>query len=239
MPKNNFFQFKQFRINQERSAMKVGIDGVLIGSWVDVEGCSKILDIGTGTGLIALMMAQRNELAKIDAVEIEQGAYEEAIENFRLSNWATRIQAYWSSFQVFAKNSLSQYDLIISNPPYFNNGLKATIEIRAKARHSDSLPLAQLIESSCRLLKNQGKIAMILPSARLDEIEHLASANKLFVSRICSVFPNANKPAHRIMIELTKLNCTSTTKDLMIESEVHHDYTLEYKNLTKDFYLKF
>jgi tRNA1Val (adenine37-N6)-methyltransferase len=239
MPRNNYFQFKQFRIIQERSAMKVGMDGVLLGAWTDPSGAERILDIGTGTGLIALMMAQKNNVAQIDAIEVDPEAFNEAVLNIQQSNWSKRITPELCSFQEFAEVSLQKYNLIVSNPPFFTNGVKAPLENRAQARHSDSLPLDVLISGAATLLSEKGRISLVLPIESLPEITQLTDSNKLFISRLCRVKPNPQKPDFRILIELTNRECTIQEENLMIEFEKHHDYTPEYKELTKDFYLKF
>lgn len=239
MPRNNYFQFKQFRIIQEQSAMKVGMDGVLLGAWTDVSKDGRILDIGTGTGLIALMMAQKNSDAQIDAIEVDPDAFQEAIINIQQSAWRDRINTELCSFQEFVERTNLKYDLIVSNPPFFTNGVKAPVENRAQARHSDSLPLEVLISGSAGLLRGNGRIALILPVESLQSIVQLADLNKLYISRLCRVKPNPQKPVFRILIELAKSACTIQESELMIEFERHHDYTLDYKALTKDFYLKF
>lgn len=239
MHRNSYFQFKQFRIVQERSAMKVGMDGVLLGAWADASGAKRILDIGTGTGLIALMMAQKNTIAEIDAIEIDSDALREAKINAQNSPWNNRINLELCSFQEFARRADQKYDLIVSNPPFFTNGHKAPLENRAQARHSDSLPLDDLISGAVNMLNTSGKIALVLPSETFPEIEKLTGENKLFISRLCRVKPNPQKPEFRILIELTNSECFLKEESLLIEFERHHDYTPEYKALTKDFYLKF
>jgi tRNA1Val (adenine37-N6)-methyltransferase len=239
MPRNNYFQFKQFLIVQERSAMKVGVDGVLLGAWANVSGANRILDIGTGTGLIALMMTQRTSDALIDALEIEPEAFQEAVFNVQQSPWQERMQIELCSFQEFTEKSDFKYDLIVSNPPYFTNGHKAPLENRATARHSDSLPLGDLISGAIGLLNKTGKIALVLPIESLQEITMLADLNKLIIARLCRIKPNPIKLEFRILIELTNTECIIQEENLMIEFEKHHDYTPEYKELTKDFYLKF
>jgi len=239
MSRNNYFQFKQFRIFQELSAMKVGMDGVLLGAWTDVSGSKRILDIGTGTGLIALMMAQKNASAQIDALEIDPDAFHEAGLNVQQSYWSNRIRLELCSFQEFAERTTVKYDLIVSNPPFFNNGVKAPVEIRAQARHSDSLPLEVLISGASGLLQEKGRIALVLPNKMLPEVEKLANLNQLFISRLCRIKPNPIKSVFRVLIELTNSECGILESELMIEFEKHHDYTPEYKELTKDFYLKF
>ena len=239
MPRNKFFQFKQFRIIQERSAMKVGMDGVLLGAWTDPSGAERILDIGSGTGLIALMMAQKNNKAQIDAIEVDQDAFSEAVLNCQQSSWNDRIKLELCSLKEFAVRTAQKYDLIVSNPPFFTNGIKAPLESRAQARHSDSLPLDVLISGAAGILQEKGRIALVLPIETLPEIENLAQSNGLFISRLCRVKPNPTKPVFRILIELTNSECVIQESELMIEFEKHHDYTPEYRELTKDFYLKF
>jgi len=219
--------------------MKVGMDGVLLGAWADASGAERILDIGTGTGLIALMMAQKNNLAQIDAIEIDPEAFPEAFLNVQQSPWNGRIQIELSSFQEFTEQTDRKYDLIVSNPPFFTNGIKAPIENRAQARHSHSLPLNVLISGAARLLNENSRISLVLPIESLQEVEKLATLNVLFISRLCRVKPNPIKPEFRILIELTNSECAIQESELMIEFEKHHDYTPEYKELTKDFYLKF
>lgn len=239
MPHNAYFQFKQFRIIQERSAMKAGIDGVLIGSWTNVSNAGRILDIGTGTGLIALMMAQKNSTAQIDAIEIDREAFNEAVQNIQQSPWCERIRIENCSFQEFSAQTDWKYDLIVSNPPFFTSGVKSPIGNRAQARHSDSLPLDVLISSAANMLNEKGRMTFVLPMESLPEIKQLAASNRLFISRLCRVKPNPHKPDFRILIELSQEECVTHVETLMIEFEKHHDYTPEYKALTKDFYLKF
>jgi len=239
MARNQHFQFKQFRVVQERSAMKVGVDGVLVGAWAEVAGATRILDIGSGTGLIALMMAQRCPSALIDALEIDPEACEESLFNVGQSPWSSRVKVECCSFQHFVKTSTQKYDLVVSNPPYFSNGIKAPHLIRSQARHCDSLPLEALIAGLAQLLAKRAKAALILPMESMDEVKRLTAQNNLFLSRICSVKPNPSKPAFRVMVEITNVECALAEEELMIEFEEHFDYTPEYRELTRDFYLKF
>lgn len=239
MGRNHYFQFKQFRIEQHRSAMKVGMDGVLIGAWADVSSAGSILDVGAGTGLIALMAAQRRPGASVEAIEIDSEAYEECLCNVKQSPWPDRVKVTLSSFQEFVESSGQRYDLIISNPPYFTNGLKAPKSSRSQARHDDSLPLEELIAGIARLLSPHGKAALILPVENLSELKKRVSMNGLFFSRICHVKPNPQKPVFRVMVEITSNECLCREEELMIEYEKHFDYTPQYRALTRDFYLKF
>lgn len=239
MGRNNYFQFKQFRVVQQHSAMKVGMDGVLIGAWADVSGAHRILDIGAGTGLIALMMAQRCPEAIIDAIDIDLEACTESKFNAEQSKWADRINVSCSSLKEFVKTTDQKFDLIVSNPPYFSNGIKAPHLSRSAARHADSLPLGELMAGLMQLLVKGAKAALILPAESLSEVKRLAEMNQLFLSRLCLVKPNPVKPAFRIMVELTNEPCTLKEEELMIEYDTHFDYTPEYRKLTRDFYLKF
>lgn len=239
MARNKYFQFKQFRIVQEHSAMKVGVDGVLLGAWADVRGAKRILDIGAGTGLIALMMAQRNPTAIIDAVEIEPEAFQESLFNVQQSPWSERINVECCSFQELVKTSLLKYDLIVSNPPYFDNGVRAPAESRAQARHSDGLPLSELISGVAGLLTENGKAALVLAAESLQELQELVQLNGLFLSRVCRVKPNPQKPVFRVMVEISHSAGSFCEEELMIEFKEHFDYTPEYRELTKEFYLKF
>lgn len=239
MPRNPYFQFKQFRIVQERSAMKVGMDGVLLGAWADTSGAERILDIGTGIGLVALMLAQKNASAQIDAIEIDRDACDEACFNVLQSDWSSRIKLFCQSFQEFATETENKYDLIVSNPPFFSNGVKAPDKTRAQARHAYALPLDVLISGAAKLLNENGQIALVLPIEQFQKIENLAKINGLFLSCLCSVKPNPIKPDFRILVELRNWASTLQEETLMIEFEKHHDYTPEYRKLTKDFYLKF
>lgn len=238
MGRNQYFQFKQFRIEQQRSAMKVGIDGVLLGAWADVTAASKILDVGTGTGLIALMMAQRSN-GEITGIEIDQEAAGEAGYNARQSLWSERITILHTSFQTLARQQAGKYDLIVSNPPFFGSGTKASSEKRAAARHNDKLPLPELIWGCSRLLAPGGKIALVLPASEEATLIQLAEKKQLKPCRILRVQPNPIKPPHRILIELDKHSTSCLAEELTIEGTTHLDYTDEYRRLTSDFYPAF
>jgi len=236
---NNYFQFKQFKINQDGSAMKVGTDGVLLGAWADVSDAKSILDIGTGTGLIAIMLAQRtNDNSKLDAVEIDSSSYQQAVNNFEASPWSNRIQAFHASFQDFVSQQSVKYNLIVSNPPYFINSLKAKGESRTQARHTDGLPFEDLIEGAKSLLKPNGKFSVILPVFEGDYFIRLTRLEGFSLSKRVEVLPNPGKPAKRLLIELTLKNVKTIENQLCVENGQRHDYSPEYIELCKDFYLK-
>lgn len=237
MGHNTFFQFKQFRIVQERAGMKVGIDGVLLGAWANTTNCSKILDVGTGTGLIALMLAQRSE-AKITAIEIEENAAAEAGDNVRLSPWKDRIKVRHISFQDFAEKNTATFDLIVSNPPYFSNASKAATTERSLARHNDKLPFSALIELSTKMLSAMGRLSIIVPFDVMPAIADTAKKSNLFLQRITTVKPKAEKAANRVLLEWGKKETALNESCLVVYNE-DNSFTPEYIDLTKDFYLKF
>jgi len=237
---NQYFEFKQFRIEQEKAAMKVGTDGVLLGAWVDVDGANTILDVGTGTGLIAIMLAQRTfGKAEIDAVEIDLEAYQQAVDNFNDCSWSSSIEATHISFQEFLKGNPKKYDMILSNPPYFRNGLNAKDLARTKARNADHLPLVDLISGARSLLNPSGILAVILPIEEGVLFEELAVAAGFYLNRKCDVLPNPGKLAKRMLLEFCLIKVAPVYSELVVENGQRHIYSPEYINLTKDFYLKF
>lgn len=230
------FQFKKFTIQQNNTAMKVGTDGVLLGAWSTLKE-GNALDIGTGTGLIALMLAQRTKTTLIDAVEIEKSAYAQSLKNVNNSNWSSRITAYNTSIQNF--NSDKKYDLIISNPPFFIDSTKASNGQRNTARHTDKLLFSDLINSVIRLLKIDGIFSLILPTSEAKQFLKLAEVEKLFLNKECIVSPNSSKPAKRVLMEFSFIQKQLITEELTIETETRHHYAKEYISLTQDFYLNF
>lgn len=238
MGRNNYFQFKQFKIIQERAAMKVGTDGVLLGAWVQVDNENTILDVGTGTGLIALMLAQKTK-AKIFGVEIEINAALEAKENIFKSPWGTRIEIINDSFQNYIKSAEHKFDLIISNPPFFIQDKKPVNTNVAVAKHSDLLPLKDLIEGSIYLLNKPGKLALILPVLQAQKAINMAEINGLFLTRITEVKPTPSKEPNRLLIEFSSVNKVLDSASLTIYDNLTTNYSSQYKELTQDFYLNF
>lgn len=234
---NIFFRFKQFNIFQDQCAMKVGTDGVLLGSWSDVDRCNRVLDIGTGTGLIALMLAQRNTNAQIEAIDIEEQCVNQAQQNIAASRFADRIVAQKKSFLELVNQVKEGYDLIVSNPPFFRNSLKSPTSERNLARHDSSLSYKDILAESALLLNKRGRLAMILPyDCKRNVIEEVKREGQLFVSRITNVYPLPHKPAKRFLIEFVKEKKVLVENDLIVEL-ARHQYSNEYKLLTESFYL--
>ncbi|MDR0872130.1 MAG: methyltransferase [Prevotellaceae bacterium] len=229
------FRFKQFVIHQDRCAMKVGTDGVLLGAWADVENAARILDIGTGTGLIAMMLAQRNPNACVDAIEIEENAYRQATENTSVRK--ERINVFHTPLQSFFP--AEKYDVIVSNPPYFSHSLKNPDKSREIARHTDTLTLQELFLHSKRLLKPGGKLSIIFPAENMEEKERAKFFSPLQCNRLCKVFPKPNTKEKRLLMEFSLAPADCIESEIIIENGGRHEYSEEYKELTKDFYLKF
>ena len=218
--------------------MKVGTDGVLLGAWVDVANVKKALDIGTGTGLIALMMAQRNVQLKIDAIDIDESACEQAEENFESSLWSERLTVKHQSLKQYAEETSCKYDVIVCNPPYFTNGVKAGDEKRRVARHADELTLDELFEYSHRLLSDNGRLGIVFPFADYNRVLNTAENRGLYPDEVVRVKPVAAKDFVRVLISFSKSdNNDIKESELTIETDRRHFYTEEFKRLVEDFYL--
>ena len=236
---NPYFQFKQFTVWHDKCAMKVGTDAVLLGAWADITNSKSILDVGTGTGIIALMLAQRG-MGVIDAIDIDADACAQAKENVMASPFSDRINVIHAACTEYTAsgNERKVYDLIVSNPPYFVNSLKCPDSKRSTARHTDSLPLSELIGNTCPLLSPHGRIALILPYKQKEEVKSLAQKNMLFVSRQTDVIPVRGAQPKRLLIELSHIESEETIHDTLTLEERERQRTPEYITLTRDFYLK-
>ena len=235
---NPYFKFKQFTIYHDLCAMKVGVDGVLLGAWANAENAERILDIGTGSGLIALMLAQRNQNALIDAIDIEESAIRQAEINIQNSAWKERIKAHEISLQDFVSTAKNKYDLIVSNPPFFVDSLKTPVKERTSARHTDNLTHEELILLSKSLLAPNGKLCIILPVKEGNLCKIFAEKSGLFCSKMVTVFPKPKAEAKRLLFEFSTEKKEMKTSELMIETEIRHQYSAEFIELAKDFYLK-
>lgn len=219
--------------------MKVGTDGILLGAWATAETPSRILDIGTGTGLVALMLAQRFPAAMIDAVEANSDACGQAAGNFQVSPWADRLTAVYCRIQEF--ESAATYSLIVSNPPWFHDSMKPDDQARDTARHTDSMSPADLISAVARLMANDGVFTTILPVVEGQSFLGLAAQSGFHCHRCCEVLPLANVPAKRLLLEFTRQSPKPfiSNERLIVETNQRHYYTPEFMQLTIEFYLRF
>jgi tRNA1Val (adenine37-N6)-methyltransferase len=228
------FQFKQFAVADDRCAMKVGTDGVLLGAWANVTSAKTILDVGTGSGLIALMLAQRTSAeTRIDAIEIEQEDAQQAQENVNGSPWANRINVINASLQEY--KSPQPYDLIVSNPPFFDSLLPAGK--RKSARHAQTLSQAVLLKFSSEMLSEKGTLAVILPTVEGNSFHALANLHGFFCSVQCAVFPTTQKPQERWLFQFFKGITSCKNEQLVLQDK--GQWTESYQTLTRGFYLKF
>ena len=235
---NQWFKFKKFEIQQQNSAMKVGTDGVLLGAWAGEGSPECALDIGAGTGLISLMLAQRFPDLSVDAVEINPYACLDAEMNFHNAPWKERLSLFKMSFQEFVtENPHREYDLIVSNPPYFSQALNSANSSRSLARHDHWLSLGEIISLSAGLLSEKGYISLIIPYERYNEVLEYASMENLFPCRILLIRPVPGKKPHRFTIELSRKKTQIYECEMVIENSGRHQYSQEYIQLTRDFYL--
>lgn len=235
---NPYFKFKQFTVWHDRCAMKVGTDGVLLGAWCGIDKGERVLDVGTGTGLIALMLAQRAADARIDAIEIDTDAAMQAIENVAQSPWGERISVINSDFLDYAKVSLNRYNRIVSNPPYFEKSLLPEDEARTRARHTDMLSYATLLASAVDILLPAGKISLIFPADLYAHVSAIAGRQGLHLHRIMWVSGRVGTPPKRVMVEWGLSPIEKAIEEYMAVESAPLQLTPEYISLTKDFYLK-
>ena len=232
------FQFKQFSVAQDRCEMKVGTDAVLLGAWSALDPMTNtILDIGSGTGILALIMAQRSTAELIDALEIDSDAYEQCVHNFENSDWGDRLFCYHASLDEFVDEIEDTYDLIISNPPFYTDHFKSRNEARNKARFEDALPFEELLTSVSKLLSVTGQLNVIIPFSEEINFISLAENVDLYPIKILRVRGQEESPVKRSLISFTFQENKIEVSELTIEITRHH-YTNDYINLTKDFYLK-
>lgn len=233
------FQFKQFSIKQDKCAMKVGTDGVLLGAWTPLSNNPyTILDIGAGTGVIALMLAQRSHAEQIDAIEIDDEAYEQAVENFENSNWGDRLFCYHAGLDEFVEEMEDEeYDLIVSNPPFYTENYLSGNEKRDQARFAGSLPFEELIEAAAILLSAIGVFAVIIPYKEEESFKVIASQFDLYPFKTTRVKGTPDAEIKRSLIAFSRQQTEGIIEELVIET-ARHKYTPEYTELTKDFYIK-
>ncbi len=237
------FRFKHFSIAQDQCAMKVGTDGILLGAWAISQSPRRIIDVGTGTGLIALMLAQRFPDASLQAIEIDAAACEQAKENFRNSPWCDRLTAVCECFLKYSTRMefRVQYDLIVSNPPWFNESLKSGSASRDLARHTGALSSGNLIRAAARMLSADGRFCIILPHEQRSSFGKLAEDAGLFCQHCCDVLPTKTKAPKRMLMQLSHRRPDEGPQQsqFVVETEHRHVYTQEFIAMTKDFYLRF
>lgn len=235
---NPYFQFKQFYVYHNQCAMKVGSDGVLLGAWANTNKANHILDIGSGSGLIALMLAQRSH-ALLHAIDIDKNATLQTQFNFEHSPWKDRMKVWQADVKNLDTLSKQRYDLIVSNPPFFNNSLKNPDAFRTLARHTDTLLHTQLIDSALRLFAPEARLSVILPVAEALAGIDYAQAKGLHLERKTWVLPKPQAPAKRLLLEFSTQCCTTLETEITIETKERNVFTSEYKALLKDYFLKF
>ena len=231
------FEFKKFKIHQNNAAMKIGTDSILLGAWADLSDKKKGIDIGSGTGIISIMLCQRNEILEIDSIEVSEKAVLDAKKNIKNCKWNERINLIHKDLRLFSTEN--KYDVIISNPPYFQKSLKPKDLDRLKARHEVSLNYKDVLNFSEKHLLKNGTINLILPIDQKQELIEYAEKFGLSVNKECIVFPKPNKNPHRLLIELSKTKKTFESQSLTIENDGRHNYTDNYKKLTREFYTIF
>lgn len=242
---SSLFRFKQFSVDQAGAAMKVGFDGVLLGAWASpLQGTPaplRCLDIGAGTGLLALMLAQRFVHARVDAIEVEAAAAQQAAANFATSPWHDRLTIYHTDFFDFVAHCpVASFDLIVCNPPFFQNALLPNDIARRLARHADSLPYERLLRGVAQLIAPRGSAAFVLPFDAHRSFLQLAANAQLYCHRRVDVQSRPNTLPKRVLISLSQIpNDTPPHHTLITGDGQQWAYTEEYKSLTQDFYLKF
>jgi tRNA1Val (adenine37-N6)-methyltransferase len=233
------FTFKQFSVEQDRTAMKIGTDGVLLGAWTPLQNNPfSILDIGTGTGIIALMLSQRSNAQQIDALEIDEEAYEQAVDNFENSPWSDRLFCFHAGLDEFVEEPEDEYDLIVSNPPFYTEDYKTENEQRDLARFADAMPFEDLIEAAALLLSENGIFSVIIPFKEEEKFITLAKEYELYPVKITRVKGTPTSEIKRSLLAFSRDENTLISSDELIIETARHIYTPEYIGLTKDFYLK-
>ncbi|MCA0131573.1 tRNA1(Val) (adenine(37)-N6)-methyltransferase [Winogradskyella alexanderae] len=232
------FVFKQFSIQQDKCAMKIGTDGVLLGAWSEINHDPKtILDIGAGTGVISLMLAQRVPQSFIEAIEIDSEAFEQCTENFENSPWADRLFCYHASLLEFVEEAEDKYDLIVCNPPFYSEDYKTNNKARDLARFSDAMPFEHLIYAVARLLDDYGVFCTIIPFKEQNKFVELAKQVNLQITKHTLVRGNKDSEIKRSLLSFSFRPLPHKISEITIENK-RHQYTSEYMELTKEFYLK-
>lgn len=230
------FHLKQFSLLHSQSTMKVGTDAMLLGSWVDIDGVKQILDIGTGCGILALILAQRSE-AIIDAVDIDELSVKEARQNFELSRWNKRLSCYHENIRRFAEIIDKQYDLVVSNPPFFTSAFKTNSARRNLARHTDTLDFETLINIVSKLLLHNGRFAIVLPITESQVFTNKAEKSGFFVSSRMEIIPTSGKESNRVNLVFTKIKPEKVDLEIFTIRNDDGKFTDQYNFQLRNFYL--
>jgi tRNA1Val (adenine37-N6)-methyltransferase len=233
---NTYFSFKQFTINQDKSAFKVGTDGVLLGAYAGLSASGNILEIGSGTGVVSIMLAQRCD-AMITTIEPDYDSFLQTTGNVARCKWHDRIRVEHTDFQNF--RTTEKFDLIITNPPYFAGSLKNPDARKAVTRHNDSLSSAEILEGVLKFMKEDGCLQLIMPYAEGNVFIAEAAGYGLYCNNILKIKPLPSAEIRRLILTFSKTQKKTVEKFLTIENGARHEFTEEYMNLTREFYLKF
>lgn len=233
------FKFKQFSVHDNRCGMKIGTDAVLLGAWCPVEDNPKsILDIGAGTGILSLMLAQRSNAEQIDAIEIDENAYEQCVENFEASPWSDRLFCFHAGLNEFVDEPEDEYDLIISNPPFYAEDYKSQILVRDQARFQDAMPFEDVVEAADLLLSENGTLAVVIPYKEEAFFIDLCAEVELYPIKVTRVKGSFNTPIVRSLLAFKRYEMAVLEAEELVIEINRHEYTPEYIELTKEFYLK-
>jgi tRNA1Val (adenine37-N6)-methyltransferase len=233
------FNFKRFSVQQDKCAMKIGTDGVLLGAWCPVDNNPySILDIGAGTGILSLILAQRSNAEQIDSLEIDEDAYEQCVANFENSPWSDRLFCFHAGLDEFIEEPEDEYDIIISNPPFYSEDYKSDNSQRDLARFQDALPFEDLVEAADLLLSENGIFAVIIPYKEEERFINLCAEVELYPIKVTRVKGSYTTPIVRSLLAFKRYELSVLTADELVIEINRHEYTDDYINLTKDFYLK-
>ena len=235
----SLFQFKQFAVKQDQCAMKIGTDGVLLGAWSPIDNNPKlVLDIGTGTGIIALMLAQRSDAEQIDALEIDENAYEQAVDNFENSPWGDRLFCFHAGLDEFVEEPEDEYDLIVSNPPFYSEDYRSENEQRDLARFQEAMPFEDLIDAAALLLSENGIFSVIIPYKEEERFIDMCAEVELFPIKVTRVKGSHKTPIVRSLLAFKRYELAVLVADELVIEINRHEYTDDYIELTNAFYLK-
>ncbi len=236
--KNSVFHFQQFTMLHHESTMPIGTDALLLGAWAPADSSvQSVLDVGCGCGVVGLIIAQRAKNAKVTFVELDKNSIQEAEKNGSNSPWSTRLHYYHGSIQEYTTSTTERFDLIVANPPYFENSLKSPVATRTQSRHTDTLPFEELLDVVTVLLSEQGKFSMVLPYSSSIRIEELAKKRHLFVTEKYIVLPTIKKEPNRVLLLIERVPRNLKEDTLILRNE-NNEYTQAYKELTKHFHKK-